>query len=193
MPTLGHLPVTMITAGLVDRAIDEWEKNYGRSTVKNTVSALVLVLDEAVRDGIIVRNPAKDRARRKTVGRSFGDADHEPSSPRERPHGRLVVVGHRGDVVPAVTHSPVHGHRQPRAHLHGVLDALPMAERLGCEVTPRTDFGSPTAHHNTARDRLAAHRTAARTDQPVQPPQAHRLEIHAIPMLRERGTGRPHR
>jgi hypothetical protein len=79
VPTLGHLPLTMITAGLVDRAIDEWEKEYGRSTVKNTVSALVLVLDEAVRDGILVRNPAKDRARRKTVGRSVGD--QERSSP----------------------------------------------------------------------------------------------------------------
>jgi len=60
----------MITAGLVDRAIDEWEQHYGRSTVKNSVAALVLVLDEAVRDGIITRNPAKDRARRRTVGRS---------------------------------------------------------------------------------------------------------------------------
>src|SRR6188472_1168639 len=59
VPTLGHLPVAMITAGLVDRAIDEWETTYGRSTVKNTVSALVLVLDEAVRDGIVTRNPAK--------------------------------------------------------------------------------------------------------------------------------------
>ena len=83
LPTLGHLPVAMITAGLVDRAIDEWETEYGRSTVKNTVSALVLVLDEAVRDGIITRNPAKDRARRKTVGRSFGSADQEPPSPRD--------------------------------------------------------------------------------------------------------------
>ena len=45
----------MITAGLVDRAIDEWEKEFGRSTVKNTVSALVLVLDEAVRDGTLRR------------------------------------------------------------------------------------------------------------------------------------------
>ncbi len=70
LPTLGHLPVTLIRAGLVDRAIDEWETQYGRSTVKNTVSALVLVLDEAVREGLIVRNPAKDRARRRTVGRS---------------------------------------------------------------------------------------------------------------------------
>jgi len=38
------------------------ERNHGRSTVKNSVAALVLVLDEAVRDGILVRNPAKDRA-----------------------------------------------------------------------------------------------------------------------------------
>ncbi|GAA1430864.1 site-specific integrase [Microlunatus lacustris] len=69
IPTLGHLPVGLITAGLVDRAIDRWETEYGRSTVKNTVAALVLVLDEAVRDGIVSRNPAKDRARRRTVGR----------------------------------------------------------------------------------------------------------------------------
>jgi hypothetical protein len=40
----------MITAALVDRAIDQWETEFGRSTIKNTVSALVLVLDEAVRD-----------------------------------------------------------------------------------------------------------------------------------------------
>lgn len=83
LPTLGHLPVTMVTAGLVDRAIDVWERDYGRSTVKNTVAVLVLVLDEAVRDGIISRNPAKDRARRRTVGRSFGNGEAEPSSPRD--------------------------------------------------------------------------------------------------------------
>lgn len=73
LPDLGHLPVSMITAGLVDRAIDAWEGRYGRSTVKNTVSALVLVLDEAVRDGIIGRNPAKDRARRRTMGIDTGN------------------------------------------------------------------------------------------------------------------------
>lgn len=110
VPTLGHLPLTMITAGLVDRAIDAWEKEYSRSTVKNTVAVLVLVLDEAVRDGILVRNPAKDRARRRTVGRSFGNS--EPGSPRDlalpdvATLDRLVEAvveagGHRcwGDVV----------------------------------------------------------------------------------------------
>ena len=83
-PVLGHLPVNMITAGLVDRAIDGWEESYGRSTVKNTVAALVLVLDEAVRDGLLSRNPAKDRARRKTVGRSpRSDLDSNHQSPRD--------------------------------------------------------------------------------------------------------------
>lgn len=76
VPMLGHLPLSLITAGLVDRAIDRWELEYGRSTVKNTVSALVLVLDEAVRDGLPARNPAKDRVRRRTVAT-------EPGSPRD--------------------------------------------------------------------------------------------------------------
>jgi integrase len=70
LPALGHLPVSMMSTGLIDRAIDQWEAAYGRSTVKNTIGALVLVLDEAVRDGLLVRNPAKDRARRRVVGRS---------------------------------------------------------------------------------------------------------------------------
>ncbi len=79
LPTLGHLPVGLITAGLIDRAIDRWESEHSRSTVKNSVAALVHVLDEAVREGIVVR----DRARRRTVGRSFGNAGQEPPSPRD--------------------------------------------------------------------------------------------------------------
>ena len=58
---MGHIPVGMLTAGLIDRAIDQWEVKLGSSTVKNTVSALVLVLDEAVRDDLLARNPAKNR------------------------------------------------------------------------------------------------------------------------------------
>jgi integrase len=71
----------MITAGPVDRAIDHWETEYGRTAIKNRVSALVLALNEAVRDGIIPRNLATDdRARRRTVARSSGNS--EPSTPR---------------------------------------------------------------------------------------------------------------
>ncbi|WP_152363718.1 site-specific integrase [Microlunatus speluncae] len=77
---LGHIGVGMITAGLVDRIIDRWEVECGRSTVKNTVAALVLVLDEAVRDELLKRNPARDRARRKTVGRQ---PDDDVANPRD--------------------------------------------------------------------------------------------------------------
>jgi integrase len=97
LPTLGHLPITMITAGLVDRAIDAWEEEYSRSTVKNSVAALVLVLDEAVREGILTRNPAKDRARRRTVGRSFGN--FEPGSPRDLALPDVATLDRLVDVV----------------------------------------------------------------------------------------------
>jgi hypothetical protein len=80
VPALGHLPIGMLTAGLIDRAIDRWELHYSASTVKNTVAALVLVLDEAVRDELLRRNPAKDRARRKRVGRT---APVEVVNPRD--------------------------------------------------------------------------------------------------------------
>ena len=78
IPELGHLPVGMITAGLIDRAIDRWEKTSGHSTVKNTVAALVHVLDDAVRDGLLPRNPAKDRARRKQPGQVKDGFDVNP-------------------------------------------------------------------------------------------------------------------
>lgn len=81
LPDLGHLAVGMLTAGLIDRAIDRWEKAYSVSTVKNTVAALVLVLDEAVRDGLLPRNPAKDRARRSRVGHARTHRDG--SDPRD--------------------------------------------------------------------------------------------------------------
>lgn len=81
IPALGHIPVGMITTGLIDRAIDQWEATFGTSTVKNTVAALVLILDEAVRDNLLDRNPAKNRARRKTTGRT--ETPTEVMNPRD--------------------------------------------------------------------------------------------------------------
>ncbi len=60
VPALGHLPVRMITNGAVDRAVHGWiADECGRSTVKNSIAILVRVMEQAVRDGIIDRNPAK--------------------------------------------------------------------------------------------------------------------------------------
>jgi integrase len=60
MPTLGHLPITMITNGAVDRAVHTWiSDDCSRSTVKNSLAVLVRVMEQAVRDGLIDRNPAR--------------------------------------------------------------------------------------------------------------------------------------
>lgn len=60
VPTLGHLPVRMTTNGAVDRAVHSWiADECSRSTVKNSLAVLVRVMEQAVRDGIIDRNPAR--------------------------------------------------------------------------------------------------------------------------------------
>jgi integrase len=60
VPSLGHLPVRMITNGAVDRTVHAWiSDECGRSTVKNSLAILVRVMEQAVRDGIITHNPAR--------------------------------------------------------------------------------------------------------------------------------------
>nr|MDT0661913.1 site-specific integrase [Micromonospora sp. DSM 115978] len=60
VPALGHIPVRMITNGAVDRAVHGWiAEECSRSTVKNSLAVLVRVMEQAVRDGIIPRNPAQ--------------------------------------------------------------------------------------------------------------------------------------
>ena len=60
VPALGHLPMTMITNGAVDRAVHGWiADECSRSTVKNSLAVLVRVMEQALRDGVIDRNPAR--------------------------------------------------------------------------------------------------------------------------------------
>lgn len=82
LPALGHLPVTQITAGMIDRTIDKWELRYGASTIKNSIAPLVRVLDEAVRDGLLNINPAKNRAKRSLTRNAFREQAAEEASPR---------------------------------------------------------------------------------------------------------------
>ncbi len=65
LPALGHVRICEISAGLVDRCIDRWEVEHSPSTLKNTIGALSRVFDEAVRDELITRNPAKERSNRR--------------------------------------------------------------------------------------------------------------------------------
>lgn len=60
VPSLGHIPVPMVSNGAVDRSVYGWiADGVGRSSVKNSLSVLVRVMEQAVRDGIIALNPAR--------------------------------------------------------------------------------------------------------------------------------------
>lgn len=62
-PTLGHLPMPMISQGIVDRAIVGWieDDGCGKSTIKNTLAVLARVLEQAKRDGLVDVNHARVR------------------------------------------------------------------------------------------------------------------------------------
>ncbi|MEV1010638.1 site-specific integrase [Streptomyces sp. NPDC049881] len=60
VPSLGHLPVRMVSNGAVDRSVYGWiADGCGRSTVKNSLAVLVRVMEQARRDGLIADNPAR--------------------------------------------------------------------------------------------------------------------------------------
>ena len=92
VPALGHLPVRMITNGAVDRVVHAWiADECGRSTVKNSLAMLVRVMEQAVRDGIIDRNPAKVTGWQ----REYQRAEDELDDPRSLalPDWRNTVAG----------------------------------------------------------------------------------------------------
>jgi hypothetical protein len=79
VPTLGHIPVRMVTNGAVDRAVHGWiADECSRSTVKNSIAILVRVLEQAVRDGIVDRNVARVSGWQ----REYQQAEDELDDPR---------------------------------------------------------------------------------------------------------------
>ncbi|MFC5139776.1 tyrosine-type recombinase/integrase [Actinomycetospora rhizophila] len=90
VPTLGHLPIRMITNGAVDRAVHAWiADGASRSTVKNSLAALVRLMEQAYRDGIVDRNPARITGWQ----REFRQAEDELDDPRSLalPHWNALV------------------------------------------------------------------------------------------------------
>ncbi len=60
LPLMGHFQVTAVTNGITDRVLSHWiETGIGKSRIKQALSALVRVMEQAVRDGIIERNPCR--------------------------------------------------------------------------------------------------------------------------------------
>jgi integrase len=80
VPTLGHIPVRMISYGAVDRAVLGWiADGCSRSTIKNSLAILVRVMEQAYRDGIVERNPARITGWQ----RQYHQAEDELDNPRE--------------------------------------------------------------------------------------------------------------
>src|SRR5262249_44832593 len=78
-PTLGHIPVGMLTYGAVDRAVHGWiADECGRSTGKNSLAVLVRIMEQAVRDELLDRNPARITGWQ----REYTRAEDELDSPR---------------------------------------------------------------------------------------------------------------
>lgn len=58
--TLGHVPIRMVSNGAVHRAVHAWiADECSKSTVKNSLAVLVRVMEQAYRDGLVDRNPAR--------------------------------------------------------------------------------------------------------------------------------------
>ncbi|MGH3903085.1 MAG: tyrosine-type recombinase/integrase [Pseudonocardiaceae bacterium] len=76
VPTLGHLPIRMITNGAVDRAVHSWiADECSKSTVKNSLAVLVRVMEQALRDGLIERNPARITGWQREYARAEDELD----------------------------------------------------------------------------------------------------------------------
>lgn len=76
VPTLGHIPVGMMTYGAVDRAVHGWiAEECGRSTVKNSLAVLVRIMEQAVRDGLLDRNPARITGWQREYARAEDELD----------------------------------------------------------------------------------------------------------------------
>jgi len=79
VPALGHIPLSMLTYGAVDRAVHAWiSDGCSKSTIKNSLAVLVRVAEQALRDGILDRNPTRISGWQ----REFTHAEDELEDPR---------------------------------------------------------------------------------------------------------------
>ncbi|MGA5704493.1 site-specific integrase [Peterkaempfera bronchialis] len=75
-PTVGHLQVAGITAGIADRALNTWiADGAGVSTLKNTIAVWVRIMEQAIRDDIIDVNPARLHGWQKLIKKAEDEED----------------------------------------------------------------------------------------------------------------------
>jgi integrase len=129
VPTLGHIPVRMITNGSVDRAVHGWiADECGKSTVKNSLAVLVRVMEQAVRDGLIDRNPARITGWQ----REYQRAEDELDDPRSLALPNWSTLTRLADALVARSHGNYAG--WGRVVLFAACTAARIGEVSGCRV-----------------------------------------------------------
>ena len=144
LPALGDRPVRAIDPHAVQQAVQSWTAGErSRATIMATRSVLARVLDEAVADGLLQRNPAREPARDDL--RQVGQVD--PPAPQPD----LITGGRHG----AVRHEDT-----ARSDRHD--GRAPGAGSLAAESgpTPAADPARPSAADVADRDPWAGARQA---------------------------------
>jgi integrase len=129
VPTLGHIPVRMITNGAVDRAVHGWiVDECGKSTVKNSLAMLVRVMEQAVRDGLIDHNPARITGWQ----REYQRAEDELDDPRSLALPDWHTLSRLADTLVARSYDSYAG--WGRVVLFAACTAARIGEVSGCRV-----------------------------------------------------------
>jgi len=144
LPTLGDRPVRAIDTHAVQQAVQSWTAGErSRATIMATRSVLARVLDEAVADGLLQRNPAREPTRDDQCQVSQVD----PPAPQP-------------DLVTVRRHAATRHDDTPRADHHD--SRPPVARNLAAESgpTPAADPARLSAADMADRDPLVGARQA---------------------------------
>jgi len=187
LPALGDRPVREIDATAVQRAVRSWTaEDVSRSTVRGARAALVRVLDEAVADGLLARNPARGAENSAASGIDPRERTDRAGASNLAPDRRSVTTGDRSardddrrpdqvDLpapVPATESGRVVARHEDTARagdedFHPVdgrttsaAKGLAAATRPAAEVLPGRPPGAPGADEAGDRDPVAGARWA---------------------------------
>ncbi|MEV6246722.1 site-specific integrase [Streptomyces sp. NPDC051742] len=129
VPSLGHLPVRMITNRAIDRTVQYCiADEHSRSTVKHTIAVLVRVMEQAVRDGIIKFNPARVTGRQKL----YKKAEDELLDPRALALPGWEALVELAEALVAASHDEYRGWGD--VVLFAACTAARIGEVSGCRV-----------------------------------------------------------
>lgn len=106
IPEFGHLDITEITVDMIQKMLNN-KKSYAKKTLQEMVMVLGMILESAVEDGIISRNPAKSQklsnpSKQKTERKALTEEEiqdiiaHIPELSQARDRRYLALLAYTG-------------------------------------------------------------------------------------------------